>query len=220
MEQTLKGHLSSVRRIIELKENLLISMSYDKSMRIWKINNEKKIEHFKEVNFQDNISNSNILKLNDKEFVTFSHLDKCLKFWNYQNIEKFKNILIINNIELSWTAKNMIMLEKDILCICGENSKGLYLINICSHQLIKTITRDINSPKCIFAINKCKNGLILCSIIDGKGNNCLVKYKYNELNVYCEKVKAHESNIFSCVDLDDEIICSGGNGKIIKLWKY
>ena len=37
IEQTLQGHKSYVCRVIEIKENELISMSYDKTLKIWEL---------------------------------------------------------------------------------------------------------------------------------------------------------------------------------------
>ena len=55
---------------------------------------------------------------------------------------------------------------------------------------------------------------ILCSIIDEKGNLCLVKYRYEKQNLkkIIEKEKAHDSNIYSYVELNDGTIASEGNG--------
>ena len=55
---------------------------------------------------------------------------------------------------------------------------------------------------------------ILCSIIDEKGNHCLVKYRYEKQNLkkIIEKEKAHDSNIYSYVELNDGTIASEGNG--------
>ena len=115
--------------------------------------------------------------------------------------------------------KTICLLEDDILCVGGNNSKGFYLIKISTHQLIKNIL----GPKTIFAINECLDGLFLCSIIDEKWNPCLVKYKYEEQNLkkICEKEKAHDSSILSCVELNDGTIASGGcgDGYSIKLWQ-
>ena len=111
----------------------------------------------------------------------------------------------------------MCLLEDDILCVGGNNSKGFYLIKISTHQLIKNIL----GPKKIYAINECLDGLFLCSIEDEKGNHCLVKYKYEEqdLKKVIEKEKAHDKDIYSCVELYDETIASGGYDCIIKLWE-
>ena len=110
----------------------------------------------------------------------------------------------------------MCLLEDDLLCVGGTNSKGFYLIKISTHQLIKNILGSNN----IYSIIKCLDGLFLCSIVDEKGNNSLVKYKYEEENLkkIVEKEKAHNNNIFSCVELNDGIIASGGYDNLIKLW--
>ena len=112
--------------------------------------------------------------------------------------------------------KSMCLLEKDLLCI-GGYLKGFYLIKISTHQLIKNII----GPKYIFSINKCLDGLFLCSIIDEEGNHSLVKYKYEEqdLKKIIEKKKAHDYDIFSCIELNDGIIASGGRDCLIKLWE-
>ena len=111
----------------------------------------------------------------------------------------------------------MCLLENDLLCIGGYNSKGFYLIKISTHQLIKNII----GPKIIYSINECLDGLFLCSIIDEKGNNSLVKYKYEEqdLKKVAEKEKAHDNYILSCVELNDGTIASGGSDCLIKLWE-
>ena len=111
----------------------------------------------------------------------------------------------------------MCLLENDLFCVGGINSKGFYLIKISTHQLIKNII----GPKRIYSINECLDGLFLCSIIDEKGNNCLVKYKYEEedLKKVVEKEKAHDYYIYSCVELNDGTIASGGEDNLIKLWE-
>ena len=213
IEQTIEEHNNWVYKVIEIKENELISVSYDKTMKIWELNNENKFELLLTITFQNLESNCNILKLNENEFVTSSCGDKCIKFWNSND---YSNIITIDNIEIEWTLKTMCLLENDLLCIGGENSKGFYLIKISTHQLIKNII----GPKIIYSINKCLDGLFLCSIYDEKGNNSLVKYKYEEqdLKKVAEKEKAHNNNIYSCVELNDGIIASGGADNLIKLW--
>ena len=214
IEQTLQSHTNTVYKIIEIKENKLVSISLDKTMRIWILNNENKLIWIKTITFQNSESHCNILKLNENEFVTSSYGDKCLKFWDSNN---YSNIAILNNIETYYGFKTMCLLEDDILCVGGYDSKGFYLIKISTHQLIK----NIHGPKNIFAINNCLDGLLLCSIFDIKDNNCLVKYKYEEQNlkIIVENIKAHECYIWSCVELNDGTVASGGNDKLIKLWR-
>ena len=123
-----------------------------------------------------------------------------------------------NNIEVNWSFKILCLLDDDILCVGGINSKGFYLIKISNHQLIKNII----GPKQIYSINKCIDGLILCSIIDDKNNHNLIKYKYDNLNLIkvVEKINAHNNYIYSYVELNDGVIASGGRGDnySIKLW--
>ncbi len=52
IEQTLKEHSNSVYKIIEIKENKLISITKDKTIKIWKLNNEKKFECIKTILFK------------------------------------------------------------------------------------------------------------------------------------------------------------------------
>jgi len=213
IDQNIKGHSSFCRKVIEIKNNELISISFDNTMRIWKFN-ENKFNCIKTIKFQNNSSFCNILILNKNEVVTSSCGDKCLKFWNSEN---YQLTATINNIETDWTTKNMCLLEDDILCIGGSNSKGFYLIKISTHEIVK----NIKGPKNVYSIDKCKDGMILCSIINENENNSLIKYKYEnlELKKKVEIVKAHPSNIYSCIELDNEIIAFGDLAHKILLWE-
>ena len=44
LEQKLTGHSGYVYNVIEIRENELISISRDKTMKIWEIKNENKFE--------------------------------------------------------------------------------------------------------------------------------------------------------------------------------
>ena len=48
-----------------------------------------------------------------------------------------------------------------------------------------------------------------------------MKYNYEDqdLKKVIEKEKAHDKDIYSCVELNDGIIASGGDDYFIKLWK-
>ena len=144
LEQKLTGHSSFISNVDEIRENELISVSYDKTMKIWEIKKENKFECIKTISLQNSYS-SCILKINENEFVTSSCSDKNLKFWNSND---YSNIATINNIEVEWTFRSLCIIEDDILCVGGKNSKGFYLIKISNHQIIKNII----GPKVISSI--------------------------------------------------------------------
>ena len=213
LEQKLTGHTGYLWHVIELRENELISISYDKTMKKWEFK-KNKFECTKTITFQNTSSYCNILKINENEFVTSSNGDKCLKFWNSND---YSNIATINNIETDWYQRILYLLKEDILCAGGKNSKGFYLINIPNHQLIKNIL----GPQMIYSIYECFDGLLLCSIKNENGNYSLVKYKYEneDMKKIVEKEKVHEGAIYTCIELNDGTIASGGNDKFIKLWR-
>ena len=186
-------------------------------MKIWKLNNENKFECIKTINFQNSGIECNILRLNENKFVTSSHGDKCIKFWNSND---YSNIATINNIETYWTLKTMCLLENDLLCVGGKDSKGFYLIKISSHQLIKNIL----GPKTIYSIIECVDGLFLCSIINENGNYSLAKYEYDfenkNLKKVIEKENPHDNYyIYSAIELNRKTIASCSSDYSIKLWE-
>ena len=213
LDQKLQGHSHYVLNVIEIRDNELISVSYDKTMKKWELKNNQ-FECTKTITFQNSNSYCNILKLNDNEFVTSADNDKCIKFWNSND---YSNISTINNIECDWTFRNMCKLDDDILCIGGKNSKGFYIIKISTHQLIKNIV----GPKRIYSIYECFDGLFLCSTINENGNHAIAKYKYeNEnMNKIIEKEKVHTSDIYTCIEFNNgKIVASGSVDHSIKLW--
>ena len=121
----------------------------------------------------------------------------------------------MNNIE---SIQTIYILEDDILCVRGNDSKGFYLIKISTHQLIKNIL----GPKIILAVNECLDGLFLCSIEDENDNNCLVKYTFigQKFRIIINKESAHESEIYSSVELKDGVVVSAGKDGLIKFWNF
>ena len=200
IEFKLIGHTSYVPRAMEIRNNEIISLSYDKTMKVWKLNNNNRYECINTITFQNSNKFSNILKLNENEFVTYSVGDKCLKFWNSYN---YSNISTINNIESNWKSP-LCKVEDDILCVGG---KGFYLIKISTHQIIK----NIMDSKRINSIYKCNDGLFLCLIIEN--GYSLYKFKYNKqnFNTIIKREKAfYGGDIYSnCIELNNEMIVSG-----------
>ena len=74
-EQKLIGHTDNVFGVIEIRTNKLISVSSDKTMKIWNLNNNNQYECINTIYVN---SSCYILKLNENEFVTFHWFDNCL----------------------------------------------------------------------------------------------------------------------------------------------
>jgi len=217
VDQTLEGHKGEVYKAIEIKENELISISYDKTMKLWKLNKDNAFECILNAIFQYSNSYCNILKINEEQFVTSSCSDSCLKFWNANN---YSNIETIKNISIEWTYDLMCLIDNDLLCVGGKDSKGFYLIKISSHQLIKNIL----GPKTIYSIVQCVDGLFLCSIINENGNYSLAKYEYDfenkNLKKVIEKEKPHDNgSIYAAIELNRRTIASCSSDYSIKLWE-
>ena len=111
----------------------------------------------------------------------------------------------------------MCLINKNILCVGGTNYKGFYLINISNHQIMKNII-GYNS---IFFINKCNDGMLLCSIVDENEWNYVCKYKYENGDLIKKyiKFKPNEYIAFTIVELENGIFATGGMDKEIKIWK-
>jgi len=114
----------------------------------------------------------------------------------------------------------MCLIDNDLLCVGGKDSKGFYLIKISSHQLIKNIL----GPKTIYSIVQCVDGLFLCSIINENGNYSLAKYEYDfenkNLKKVIEKEKPHDNgSIYAAIELNRRTIASCSSDYSIKLWE-
>ena len=108
LEQKLTGHSNYVWNVIEIRDNELISVSYDNTMKKWEMKNNK-FECTKTITFQNSNSDCNILKINENEFVTSSCGDKCLKFWNSND---YSNISTINNMKMNGHLEHYVLLKK------------------------------------------------------------------------------------------------------------
>ena len=212
LEQILEGHIDRINKVIEKNENILISFSRDKTMRIWNLSKKNIYKCDKIIEFLNTNSSSDALILNKKEFITTSYEDHHIKFWDLEN---YTNINTFTNIETSYPAALCLLTDK-ILCIGGVNSKGFYLINIETHILIKNII----AFKGIYSVVKCIDNLFAFGVSDLNNKNSIVKYKYEngDFKLMFIKECAHNSSIWSIVELNDGTIVTGSADKTIKVW--
>ncbi len=139
-------------------------------------------------------------------------LDKKI-FKNFDNYD-YSNISKITDIETSESLSSMCIITNDILCIGGINNNGFYLIQISTKQLLK----KINGPKTIFSIIKCSDGLSLCSFINNDGKNFIGKFEYKNKDLKFRIKISEEYTINSFVELEGQIIATGDNNGLIKIW--
>ncbi len=212
LEQILEGHIDRINKVIEKNGNIIISFSRDKTMRIWNFSKKNIYKCDKIIEFLNTNSSSDALILNKKEFITTSYEDHHIKFWDLEN---YTNINTFTNIETSYPAALCLLTDK-ILCIGGVNSKGFYLINIETHILIKNII----AFKGIYSVVKCIDNLFAFGVSDLNNKNSIVKYKYEngDFKLMFIKECAHNSSIWSIVELNDGTIVTGSADKTIKVW--
>ena len=94
--QNIKAHNNHVRKIIELKDGRYVSCSYDKTIKIWKFNNNELILD-KTLNQDNQISS--IMELKENEIISTPNGNSSIIFWN---INELKIISQINQIECSY----------------------------------------------------------------------------------------------------------------------
>ena len=196
-------------KVIEFNKNELISISNDKLIKFWVMNNGK-FTCVKSVGFQ-NSQNwwIGILKINKNEFVTSDNGDSKLKFWNYSNYSMIKEFK--ENLPSTWNSDHLCLLNEKHFIFANNY---LYIFNIDSKDLIKKI-----DTKKTYSVINCLDGTFLCNECESN-NGKIVKYKLNNNN---EVEKIDELNnitnkeIYSFVQLfDGTLIISDDN--LIKIW--
>ena len=200
--QNIKAHNYSVRKIIELKNGRYISCSFDKTIKIWKFNNNELL--LDKIINQDN-EISNIIEIEENEIISIPNGNSSIIFWN---INQLKIISQINQIECTYCWNNLIKLLNKIIIVGGI--KFIYLIN--NHNLIKKI--EINSE--CYSICFLNDG----SILTGHKNGYIKQWNLNnnELILSGEK-KVHNKEIRVISQIKIDLILSGSNDEKINIYK-
>ena len=209
---TLKGHSHSIGKIIEI-DGKIISCSSDTTMKIWEKNNSNyKCTKTIEINDEEYLGNTNILKINEKEIVSSADGSKCIKFWDIKN--DFKEIAKIKGVNSPSLNCSMCMLNEKILIMAGGN-KGILLIDIIAHQLIKNCKKHY-----FYSIIKLSDGTILAGCEEENNNHCLIEYRYekDDLVEMNSKEKAHDKIITGLVENSYGIIFTSSFDQTLKVW--
>ena len=200
-----------------------------KSLILWKLNSKNKYECISTIK---DTTIYNFLKINKKEFVISQQEEimstnryvhnEYLKFYNINNfkcIETLYNIRIVRThtrIDRNIFFENMIMLNKNILCVAGDY---IYIIDISKHKKIKTIyNKDFDGE--YLNIFKFKNYLItnITTIQDSYKhkeirNQKILIYKYDNnftdndnIKIELYKIQDIEYNFTFCFQFNNNIL--------------
>ena len=203
------AHTDYITKIIELKNENLITFSHDYSFKIWKLNNNKyeKINEFKDTN-----SLSDGLEIKDNEIILYSlgTIPRSIIFYHLNKNEKIK---ILNNLSLciTYAGNRIIKINNDEIAVAGN--KRVYLIDVNNYVILNEIISDY----CNYSILKLSNNLFLI----GDENGIISQYKIVNKKIIKEpyKNKSHESIIWSMTKINNMIVTGNGNDNVIKIWK-
>ena len=208
--QTIKNaHNNVITKIIELKNENLITFSWDYSFKIWKLNNNNKYEKIEE--FKDSNKLSDGLEIKDNEIILYALKTnpRSLVFYNLIKKEKIKTL---NNLQLYITNLIRIIKINDNEVAVAGNGK-VYLIDINNYLILHEINSDCRND-CIL---KLSNNLFL--IGDEKGTITQYKIENKKIIKESSKIKSHENAIYSMILLNEMIVSGGKNSNIIKIRK-
>ena len=203
------AHNNDINKIIELKNENLITFSWDYSFKIWKLNfNDNKYEKINE--FKDSNILSDGLEIKDNEILySINTNPQSLIFYNLNKNEKIKTL---NNLNLIIDFGNrIIQLTNEEIAVAGEEK--IYLIDINNYLILhEIITENFN-----YCILKLSNDLFLI----GDSNGTIAQFKIENKKIIKEswKNKSHNNRIFSMTILNDMIISGDGINNEIIIWK-
>ena len=210
--QTINAHKGDIWKLIQIQENVIISVSDDGIMKKWIYNNNS-ISNERSTSFGSG-GGHNIIQVNQDEIATYCYKDKMIKFWK---IDNFTFIESINNIETENIVfpNQLCMINENILCACGINWNSFNLINIKSHKLEKKITFMKNC----YSMFKCLDGSLICGLKDENGIGYLTNFEYkeNELILIKEK-KLNFNTVVSINQFKNGRIIVGSYTTLIHIW--
>ena len=217
--QILKGHNNIIRKILVFKDNILISCSMDKTIKIWELdilNNKYQLKNSTIMNdYEIDEDFNNIILLNEKILLYYSNNygEGTIKFLNLNTNKIIKNI---NDIKCE-TFDDSIIVYNNLMIICGECNNNLYLIDLFNYQIVKTF--EFISP---VGLLKLSNGNIL--IIEKsdifRDEYILVEYGIQEPHNLVQLRTSQRFNfIYNLLELQENRLLTIDENNDIVIWK-
>ena len=201
------AHDDVIIKVIYCSNNNLISCSDDKTIKIWKENNN--YENIQILKHSDRIYS--LLLLEDKNILISSGEDGT-KLWNYNEIN---NINLIKEFKETDCGSNqgLCRLNHDIIIVKGKGTDSLKLISISKKEIIKTID---NPFYCLGISLIEEKGIFL---VGGWSNDIRI-YRNDNYECIQEIKDAHNDYILGFIELKDGSIVSFSVDQTIKIWSF
>ena len=199
----------AITKILELKNENLITFSWDYYFKIWKLNNNNKYEKIYE--FKDINELNDGLEIKDNEIILYAlnTNPQSLVFYNLNKNEKIKTLNNLNLLVGTNVGERIIKINNDEVAIAGN--KKIYLLDINNYSILQ----DINYDYCNRCILKLSNTLFLTG--DEKGT--ITQYKIENKKIIKESFKLKSHGWINSITLLNEMIITGGYSNEIKIWK-
>ena len=215
--QVLHGHKDKVLKVIEIKDNKLISSSLDGKIKLWNLTDKNKYKCINTIGLSEKNNYLIPILTKDNEFLCSTGENETIKFFKITS-KNINLIHIIKNIKCSCGSNSIIKIN-DIVLV-GGNNFNIYIININNHKLISILNNEINN---IDSIMQLSNGNILIGGNIGIWNNEIIEYKLNNNNLIKirNSIYAHQQTITGLIELNDKnesVIISCGWDMIIQFW--
>ena len=197
IDETLTKHKANINMIIELDDGRYASCSEDKKIIIWKYRKFRE-RYCKEFSLKNELGIVySIFQVNDKEIISLS--SGHIYFWNI-NTKEIENKLdnfyagFGTNIFSFIGNSNDNSERTDLLAIAGFTNKGIYILKISTHEILKNINSCYQNVLCIY---KTINSNYLT--MEEENNNIYFKiYKFNDNDdIYLDN--CYESSISDCL---------------------
>jgi len=199
-------HILKVNKVIEIKNEIIISCSNDATIKFWKKNNNEIYNNFKSLEGTCDIKD--IFNVNENILVSASPFDESITFWDLEKMKVKRKIFFIKSLNSNIFCK----INKQFLLVIGNNY--LYIIDIWFYKIFKKIYILNNVIECISITEN--------NLIAGDINGNLVNYIFEneEMKIKFEKNNIHQKAITYIIKSKNNQIITCSFDKLIKIWQY